>query len=276
MVEQATAEPILLYEDQPEGVGPGSEMWARSESLAEIWWSNKPVARNVSCPALTSYVPDPAVACGAGVILCPGGGFHFLALEQEGHDVARALCDAGIAAFVLKYRLVQTDDDYAEAQRDMGNTERRQKMTELMPMIREDGLRALSKVKSMAADLGLDPDRMGMMGYSAGGNVVVNTALHAPEGEGPAFTAAIYTAGWDDVPVPNDAGPLFVLCTADDAMASPNSIRLYELWRAAGKVAELHIYGTGGHGFCLRPTNQSVDTWLDRFRDFLAVQGLLD
>ena len=159
----------------------------------------------------------------------------------------------------------------------MGNPERRQKMAELMPMIREDGLRALAKVRSMAPEHGLDPKRIGMMGYSAGGNVVVNTSLHASEGEGPAFTAAIYTAGWDEnVTLPNDAGPLFVLCTADDAMASPNSIRLFEQWRAAGKVAELHIYGTGGHGFCLRPTNQSVDTWLDRFRDFLAVQGFTD
>ncbi len=265
--------PITLYDDQPEGIGPGSEQWSESESPADIWWSNKRVSRNVVCPTLTPYIPDAEAASGAAVILCPGGGFHFLAVEQEGHDVANALCKGGVAAFVLKYRLVQTGDDFADTQRNMADPSRRQRMTELMPMIREDGLRALAKVKAIAPEHGLDADRIGMMGYSAGGNVVINTALHAPEGDGPAFTAAIYTAGWDDLSLPADAGPLFVLCTADDAMATPNSIRLFELWQSAGKVAELHIYGTGGHGFCLRPTNRSVDSWLDRFEDFLAVQG---
>ncbi|MEM7362489.1 MAG: alpha/beta hydrolase, partial [Pseudomonadota bacterium] len=137
--------PMTLYDDQTQGIGPGSEQWSEPESLADIWWSNKPVARNVVSPTLTPYLPDADAASGAAVILCPGGGFHFLAVEQEGHDVANALCKSGVAAFVLKYRLVQTGDDFAEAQRNMGDPDRRQKMTELMPMIREDGLRALAK-----------------------------------------------------------------------------------------------------------------------------------
>ncbi len=86
------------------GGAPGSENWDQPEELADIWWSEQKVVRNVSQPTLTVYLPDPETAQGTGVVLCPGGGWHFLAVQQEGTDVARSLNDRGIAAFVLRYR----------------------------------------------------------------------------------------------------------------------------------------------------------------------------
>jgi len=264
-------EQLLLY---PDGA-PGSEDWEHKEQWSEISWSDHKVIRNVCQPTLSVYLPDPEIAQGTGIILCPGGAWHFLAFRPEGTDVARNLNAQGIAAFVLKYRLIQTGDDYmAEVEKNMSDTNRMNaKMAVLRPLILEDGQRAMRMVREQAAEWGLDTDRIGMMGYSAGGSVALNVALQHEVDSRPDFVSAIYTAGWDDVPVPDDDIPLFILCTADDDMASANSTKLYDLWRSAGHAVEMHIYSKGGHGFCLRKNNLPVDDWLTRFIDWLETSG---
>ena len=115
-----------------------------------------------------------------------------------------------------------------------------------------------------------------MLGFSAGGAVATNVALQHDAGSRPDFAAVIYGAGHRDVPVPDDAPPLFVLCAVDDPMVPPRiSVRLYEDWRTAGHPAELHIYSRGGHGFGMRVQGLPSDTWIERFADWLQVQGLL-
>ncbi len=262
---------IPLY---PDGES-GSENWEHEEQWSEIWWSDRPVLRNVKRPTLTAYLPDPTIARGTGVVLCPGGAQHFLAFQQEGIDVAKRLNSLGIAAFILKYRLIQTGENYTEEVQQ--NTADPDKMASLMmplrPLILNDGQQAMRLVRQRASEWGIEHDRIGMIGYSAGGRVVLNVALtHGPDCR-PDFAAAIYTGACDDVPVPADAAPLFILCAGDDEMASRNSLALYKDWRAAGRPAELHIYSKGGHGFCLRTMNLPVDTWLDRFTDWLQAEG---
>lgn len=264
---------VPLYEGSP----PGSEHWTHDESWGDIFWSSVPVLRNVSKPTLTVHLPEPAKASGAGVILAPGGGWHFLAFQQEGTDVANWLNERGIAAFVLKYRLIHTGDDYnSEMHHNKVDPQQRAaRMQELKPLILSDGQQALRLMRQHATQWGIDPLRVGMMGYSAGGNVALNVALQHDETSRPAFVAGIYTAGPDDVPIPSDAPPLLLLCTADDAMASGNSIRLYQQWREAGVAVELHIYEKGGHGFCLRRNNLPVDDWIERFHDWLLAGGFV-
>jgi acetyl esterase/lipase len=148
-------------------------------------------------------------------------------------------------------------------------------MKPLRPLVIADGQQTVRVVREHASEWCLAPDRIGMMGFSAGGMVTVSVALKHDASCRPDFAAAIY-ASVQAAPVPADAPPLFILCAADDEMASPISVRLYSDWKAAGHSVELHIYATGGHGFGMRKLGLSTDTWIERFGDWLQVQGLLD
>jgi acetyl esterase/lipase len=262
---------VPLY---PDGA-PGSEDWDQKEQLSDIAWAGFKVARNVTQPTLTAYLPEPAKSRGTGIIVCPGGAWHFLAVEHEGIDVARWLNARGIAAFILKYRLIKTGDDYEkEMQTNMADRDRMASLLNpLRPLLLKDGQQAVNVVREKAIEWEVNADRIGMMGFSAGGSLAVNVALRNDIACRPDFTAAIYTADWDDAPVPPDATPMFILCAADDEMASPNSIRLYTEWRNAGKPAELHIYAKGGHGFGMLKNDLPTDMWIDRFVDWLDAQG---
>jgi acetyl esterase/lipase len=258
------------------GGAPGSEDWTQQECESIMPPSLK-VVRNVAQPTLTAYLPDPSRAVGTAVIVCPGGAFHFLSIDMEGTDVARWLNARGVAAFVLKYRLIRTGDDFAVQVRE--NLADRDRMAEQMrvlrPLVIADGRQAVQVVRERAAEWNVAPDRIGIMGFSAGGTVTVGAALEHDAGSRPDFAAAIYGGGSEEVSVPADAPPIFVLCAADDAMAAPRCVRLYSDWRAAGHPAELHIYAQGGHGFGMRKQGLPSDTWIERFGDWLEALGLL-
>jgi acetyl esterase/lipase len=258
------------------GGAPGSEDWTQQEQESVIPHSLK-VVRNVAQPTLTAYFPAPSTANGTAVIVCPGGAFHFLSIDMEGTDVARWLNARGVAAFVLKYRLVRTGDDFPEAVwKTLGDRQAMAEMTApLQPLIHADGQQAVRVVRERATEWGIAPDRIGMVGFSAGAGVTVSVALEHDAGCRPDFAAAIYGGGRKDVPVPADAPPLFILCAGDDAMAAPASVRLYSDWRVAGHPVELHIYAQGGHGFGMNKQGLPSDTWIDRFGDWLRMQGLL-
>jgi len=259
----------------PEGA-PGSEAWTQQEEETILPPALK-VVRNVTQPTLTAYLPAPDMANGAAVIVCPGGAFHFLSIDMEGADVAHWLNACGVAAFVLKYRLIRTGDDLASQVRE--NLSDRNKMQGLMqllrPLVLADGQQAVRVVRGRAAAWGLAPGRIGMLGFSAGAMVTTGVALEYDAESRPDFAAAIYSAGRDEITVPADAPPLFVLCAADDDMASARSLQLYSAWREAGHPVELHIYSTGGHGFGMRKQGLPSDAWIERFHAWLEVQGLL-
>jgi acetyl esterase/lipase len=275
--------PVTSTNTQPEVIplwpdgAPGSEGWTQQEQES-IWPPSLKVVRNVAQPALTAYLPNPSVSVGTAVVVCPGGAFHFLSIDMEGTDVARWLNARGVAAFVLKYRLIRTGDEFAAQVRE--NMANRDKMAELTQAVRPlaiaDGRRAVQVVRERAAEWGIAPDRIGIMGFSAGGTVTVGVTLEHDVGSRPDFAAAIYGGSSEKIPVPADAPPIFVLCAADDAMAAPRSVRLYSDWTAAGRTAELHIYAQGGHGFGMRKQGLPTDTWIERFGDWLEAQGLLD
>lgn len=264
---------IRLYD----GPAPGSENWKQQEreSRTNLWQTR--VVFNVAVPTLTVMLPEPSIATGTAVIICPGGAFHALSIDSEGLDVARWLNAKGIACFVLKYRLVEclTDDPTREV---MGKGPLDAIVTPVVKLALADGIAAVGYVRAHAKEFGVRPDRIGIMGFSAGGTVAAAVAYNYTAESRPDFVAPIYLA-YDWVPrtgVPADAPPMFILAATDDPLGlAPHSVALYRDWTAAKKSAELHLLAKGGHGFGMRKQHLPADHWIDRFAEWLDAQGLL-
>ena len=269
------AEPITL--PLWPGVPPGSETWDWEESVreAEVPPGAEPKTLhfiyNVTRPTLTVYRPEAALATGTGIIVCPGGGFSYLIYDHEGTDVARWLNSIGITAFLLKYRIRRTGDEGAK---DPAVTAERRK--QIVPLVVEDGRQAMRLVRSRAAEWGVDPKRIGVMGFSAGAYIAVTSALETDPALRANFIAPIYPApAPEDVQPTADTPPMFTLQADGDNVPRGNTIRLYQAWNKAKVPAEMHIYQHGGHGFSMLKMNAPIDTWTDRFREWLGAIGML-
>jgi acetyl esterase/lipase len=229
--------------------------------------------RNVVDPSITAYLPFQATATGAAMIVAPGGAFRLLAFDTEGTMVAEWLRLHGVAAFVLKYRLADTGtvEPYTRAQADAAGDP----PPEIQAMAAADGLRAIEIVRQRAAEWRVDPAKVGIIGFSAGGYVALQTALHHTPANRPAFVGSIYASYMNAVKitVPDDAPPTFFLNAYNDPL-SDSTPSLYLAWKAAGKPAELHSYTDGGHPFGMPMRGRSTDNWIERFGDWLRYQRL--
>jgi acetyl esterase/lipase len=252
-------------------------------TTAESWHSQygSSFARNVTEATLTPFLPDPAKATGAAVIVAPGGGFVTLSMENEGWDVARALANNGVAAFVLKYRLNQTPDDlaaYADSMRRPRNPPRGSPAAGpaaqgLRPQL-EDARAAFALVRAQADQWHIDRDRIGMIGFSAGAMLTMTTEYAVADAK-PAFLGDIYgPMGTTDVP--KDAPPLFVALAADDPLFGGSGFGIVESWRKAGRPVEFHFYEQGGHGFGMYPKETTSTGWFPAFVSWLRMHGYLD
>ena len=252
------------------GAAPGSESWTQQEQ-EKINGAERSVT-NVTHPALTVFPADPKLANGTGVIVCPGGGFTQLVMNKEGDEIARWLNTLGITAFVLKYRLMRTGDG---GENDPAT--RRERGVAVRSMAVADGEQAVRVVRGRAAEWSIAPDRIGIIGFSAGGYVTAGVAMTADASSRPNFAIPVYAGVPDQVTVPAGAPPLFLAHAADDDRVDPvrTSIRMYTAWQQAGVPAELHIYAKGGHGFGMRRPGQPVQGWTDRLREWLDQLGLL-
>jgi acetyl esterase/lipase len=275
----AAQEVIPLYPGS--GTGPGSspaaESYPEKQYFSKIW--NTDVVTNVTKPTLTVFLPAPGTANGTAIVICPGGGFMALSIASEGTDVAKYLVARGVTAFVLKYRLARTGEDAtAEFQTLFADRAKFDTMMkDVVPLAVADGVASVRYVRQHAAEFGVSADRVGIIGFSAGGTVAAEAGfLYAPDSR-PAFVAPIYSGGVSkDAQVPADAPPMFIAAATDDSLGlAPNSVTLYQKMLDAHKTVELHMYAKGGHGFGMHPQNIPTDHWIDRFADWLELEGFL-
>lgn len=264
---------IPLYGDQTPGTA-ASEIWTRTGNAPDL------TVRNVTRPTLTPFLPDPAKATGAAVIVAPGGAFMILAMEHEGWRVARALADRGIAAFVLKYRLHPTPSDEREASRHIAQQVMHAVATPMTgdllgkSMAPADAAAALALVRRDATRWGIDPQRVGMIGFSAGAMTARRVALDAQPGARPAFIGYIY-GPQEAEPVPADAPPLFDALALDDPLFPADGFPIAAAWRAARRPVEIHAYQKGSHGFGLGRPGTTTTLMIDQFTAWLQMQGFL-
>lgn len=275
---------VRLYD----GKAPGSEDWDYEEIITTLPGSEEIRIRNVVDPTLEIYQPEAGTVSGTAVIIAPGGGNIWLTYKNEGTDVALWFIDKGVTAFVLKYRLNRTPEDPQEFQRFtmqfLGRIMARsdsaadQSSGSPLPLPSEkypggeDGMRAMEYVREHASEFGIDPKKVGIMGFSAGAGVTMHTVINASPEQMPDFAAPIY-GGWiGDSKIPDNAPPLFILAAADDPI-SVGCPDLYKAWRAAGKSAELHMYSKGGHGFGMSQRGLPIDTWIERLYDWMKASG---
>ncbi len=254
----------------PDGA-PGSEGRRHEPEQAQDYW-----VKNVHDPSVTVYLPPADKATGTAVVVVPGGGHRLLVYHAEGEDPAERLANLGVAAFALKYRLAREEGSTYTIEGDAT----------------ADVYRALRLVRSRAAEWHIDPHRIGVMGFSAGGELAGMVAF--PSGAGnpraadpvdrlsgrPDFAIFIYP-GPLAVPasasVPKDAPPAFFAAASDDPCCAVPTLKLMQMYKEAGVPFEAHIPATGGHGFNMgqRSTMRSVHTWPERLADWLADRGLL-
>lgn len=273
--EESTAIPLETGEVEGQ---TESESWFRQ-------WGD-PMARNISKATLTPVLADPDKANGTSVIVAPGGGFMWLSMGNEGWEVAEALAEQGINAFVLKYRLQPTEPSleafekqmnqrFAEAEESSGEDDSREAPErprwDLSNQI-EDVEAAYTMILKRADEWGVDPGRIGMIGFSAGAGLTMATTLESEKVD-LAFIGPIY-GGMDAVDVPEDAPPMFAAIAVDDFLFT-GEFGLIKSWYEAGIPVELHLYQNGGHGFGLGNPDRTSNKWFDAFMHWLDVNGFL-
>lgn len=270
-----------LWPGQPPGetdsIGPEQDVTKPSDNLV----GGRRVIRlgNVSRPTITLYRPKKEIGTGAAVLIAPGGGYQILAWDLEGTEIAEWLASVGVTGILLRYRVPRRPGEPADE-----------------PPVRplQDAQRAMSLVRSRAREWGIDPHRIGMLGFSAGGNLTARTATLTDRAYAsvdavdrvssrPDFMILVYPADlafgeglafW--LRVTQETPPAFFVHAGDDSAAGPeSSLRTYLALMKAGVPAELHLYPTGGHGYGLRPTHDPVTTWPARCLDWLRSQGIL-
>jgi acetyl esterase/lipase len=254
----------------------GSAAGAQWESM-EGWLT----VRNVTRPALYPVLPDARTANGTAVIIAPGGAFLALSFDTEGLQVAKYLAARGITCFVLAYRVDSTPKDIAGFLKAIAGrmANAPPKMTHgditsrAEPLAQADASSAISYVRAHAAEYSIDPHRIGLMGFSAGGMTTMNVATSYQAKTRPDFIGVIYGA-MPERAVPSDAPPAFIALAADDPLLGYASIPIFDAWREAGKSVELHIYAHGSHGFGMRKVGTSADHWIDDYYNWLLAEHL--
>jgi len=244
---------------------PGSERWTQHE-VTERSARYGTVEFDVTTPTLTAFLPNHARATGTAVIIAPGGSFRGVTVGVEGEDVARWFQQHGIAAFVLKYRVL---DYHAPGNASLPIDSAAQYAI-------ADGVQALRVVRRHAAEWAIDANRIGFVGFSAGGMLASRVLLQPEPRDRPDFAVLVYGAPFGAMPdIPPGLPPVLMLWAQDDHVAAPAMQRFSAALRSAGEPAQQKVFDRGGHGFGLRHQGTSSDGWIDVAYDWLRDRGLL-
>ena len=286
-----TPEEIRLWP----GKAPGSENWSLPETTTTSTTGDR-TKTNVSDPTVTVYLPPAASATGAAIVVAPGGALRLLAWDGEGVKVAQWLNSKGIAAVVLKYRTLQVTPAAGRGRgagppvpgttASAGRQELEIRkananpapddagLTEVLHMATADAQQALRLARRNASAWRIDPARIGIMGFSAGGGVAVGTALAPQSDASPDFLISVYGPSLQDVDVPAHAPPLFIAVGSTHFNVTNGCLALFAAWKAAGKPAEIHVYDQVSAGFGMSTRGLPVDSWNERLLDWLVARKL--
>nr|WP_197501661.1 alpha/beta hydrolase [Hyphomonas sp. Mor2] len=266
---------IELYD----GAAPGSENATQTET-----WFDAGTERwitNVTVPTLLPVLPDDPNETRAAVIVVPGGGFQFVSIDNEGYPIADWLAERGIAAFVLKYRVMPSPEDAEGFAAHMGRLfapqpgEERIDVGEGIPFAVADAQTALNLVRAKADEWGYDADKIGMVGFSAGAMTTLGVSTVDDEAAPkPDFIGYIY-GPMVATDLPDQVPPMFNAIAADDPLFKGQGFGLVEAWQATGADVELHYYQNGGHGFGSYKRGATADRWFDQFMAWMDTRGLL-
>lgn len=272
----AQEKPLTL--DVWPGKAPGETGQIGEEKFQDAQPGARQVQRltNVSKPTITVFKPPKDKDTGAAVVICPGGGYSILAYDLEGTEVAEWLNTFGVTGIVLKYRVPKRPDQAKH----------------VLPLM--DAQRAMSLVRSNATAWGIDPKRIGILGFSAGGHLAATASTNYGKRDyeeidatdkvdcRPDFAVLVYPAYLAEgdklnaeIKVDSKTPPTFFVHAGDDRISPENSARMYLALKQAGVPSELHIYTVGGHGYGLRPSKDAVSTWPKRCEEWLAAGGWL-
>ena len=277
------------------GKAPGSENWSVPETTTTSPSGDRTIS-NVSDPSVTVYLPPADTATGAAVVVAPGGALRVLGWDNEGVRVAQWLNTRGVAALVLKYRTLQAMPQAGRGRGagpgvpPAGGAAGRQELdikkananpapddaalTEVLHMAVADARQALRLARRNAAAWRIDPARIGIIGFSAGGGVAVGTALAERSDASPDFLVSVYGPSLQDVDVPAGAPPLFVAVGSTHFNVTNGCLALFAAWKAAGKPAEIHVYDQVSAGFGMSTRGLPVDTWHERLFDWMVARKL--
>lgn len=274
------------------GKAPGSENWSVPEATTTSPNGDRTIT-NVSDPTVTVFLPAAANATGTAVVVAPGGALRLLGWDNEGVKVAQWLNSKGIAALVLKYRTLQTmpggrgrgaPPSVAAAGAPRKELEIRNgnanpepddpALREVLHMGIADAQQALRLARRNAAAWRIDPARVGIMGFSAGGGIAVGTSLAGRSDASPDFLVSLYGPSLQDVNVPVHAPPLFIAVGSSHFNVTNGCLALFAAWKAAGKPAEIHVYDQVSAGFGMTKRGLPVDSWNDRLLEWLMARKL--
>ncbi len=270
--DRSPEEIILEVAPQPAGI----------EALSEEVWSDigtERWVRNVTVPTLRPFLPPPDRATGAAIIVIPGGSFQFVSIDNEGYRIAEELADKGIAAFVLKYRVMQTpaseanfSDYIAKVYSGVAPYEGFDRLQGI-PAAVADAQAALKQIKDRHQTWGIDPGRIGLLGFSAGAVTTLSLTLDT-SGPQPDFIGYIY-GPTHLAYIPEKLPAMFAALAADDGLFGNQGFSFIKEWQAAGGAVEFHLYETGGHGFGSYRRGVTADAWMDQFMHWMTVRGIL-
>jgi acetyl esterase/lipase len=277
------------------GKAPGSERWIVPEATTTSPTGDRTIT-NVSDPTVTVFLPAAERATGTAVVVAPGGALRLLGWDNEGVKVAQWLNTRGIAALVLKYRTLQTMPASgggrgapppglgvagAGARKELeirnGNANPEPDDPALREVLRmgiADAQQALRLARQNAAAWRIDPARVGIMGFSAGGGIAVGTSLAERSDASPDFLVSLYGPSLQDVNVPAHAPPLFLAVGSSHFNVTNGCLALFAAWKAAGKPAEIHVYDQVSAGFGMTQRGLPVDSWNDRLLEWLTARRL--
>ena len=251
---------IPLLSDQPD-----TEQWEQ--------YFGQTMVRNVTRPAIYPVLPDAKNANGKGVIVVPGGGYQFVSIDSEGFRVAERLAAAGYTAFILKYRVMNTDRDpvqYMDNMRKAFGSLGKGELTDHVPAV-DDLASAIRLVSADAAKWKIDPAQIGVIGFSAGSRTAIRLIEGRPEAKLARHISLIYPPMTQTI-AGGPRPPLFMAIAVDDPLFKQGGLNMVDKWLKESDRTEFHLYSGGGHGFGMRPQGTTSDHWIEHYLNWLAKQ----